>query len=371
MRWLLQIDRRYIYIVVAVAIISAHLLRDKVHFPIYASKPVRGVHDAIEKLGRGDVVLASLDFDPASAPELDPMARAVLRHCFSKGLRVIGMTHWPSGIGLAEQIITETVREFDDVVVAYRIFERRKEARAEIERLRSLEGVTLGAEVARWPAATVNAGRARIDGGAKPELTWSLGLREAVATIGTGAPKLAKLGKRRWAVLVQIARKPTLTYGEDYCFLGQRAGAGILIITMGQSLYAAFPVDNAGNSTRAMPMLQDVRSLSDIDYLICLASGNTGETWVAYGSERYHFPMGIGCTAVIAPDLYPFYQAGQITGIIGGIKGAWEYEALIGIPGSATEAVPAQTAAHLLVIVLVLLCNVGYFLAGRGRAVAS
>ena len=50
---------------------------------------------------------------------------------------------------------------------------------------------------------------------------------------------------------------------------------------------------------------------------------------LAFGSDRFHFPLAMGCTAVIAPDLYPFVQSGQVTGILGGLRGAADYEVLV------------------------------------------
>ena len=291
------------------------------------------------------------------------MARAVLRHAYRKRLRVVGMTHYPDGMALANDLIKETAMEFDDAAVGF----------VKLDDAVEVSAVPYAPESGfSLPEGLVESGRAKVNVGARSAENflgvtpgWSHEFHEAVAQLGVGSWTVAKLDGQRFLVLV-YARTPTLAYGEDYCFLGQRAGAGILIITMGQSLYAAFPTDYSGKLTRELPMLKDVPKLGQIDYLLTLSTGSTAEIWVAYGSERYKFPMGVGCTAVMAPDLYPYYQSKQITGILGGIKGAWEYETLIDTPGSATQAVPSQTAAHMLVILLVLICNVGYF-ATRGK----
>ena len=55
--------------------------------------------------------LLSLDFDPASKPELYPQSISLLRHAFRKNLRVIGMTFWVSGTGMADQVVTQVARE--------------------------------------------------------------------------------------------------------------------------------------------------------------------------------------------------------------------------------------------------------------------
>jgi hypothetical protein len=51
---------------------------------------------------------------------------------------------------------------------------------------------------------------------------------------------------------------------------------------------------------------------------------------------------------------------------MGGLRGAAEYEALLGRRGVATAGMDAQSATHALIIVLILVGNVGY-LASRRR----
>ncbi len=66
--------------------------------------------------------------------------------------------------------------------------------------------------------------------------------------------------------------------------------------------------------------------------------------------------------------MYPYYDSGQIIGFLGGLKGAAEYEVLNGIPGSGVEGMDAQTIAHLFMILLVILGNLGYFLERRSES---
>lgn len=66
----------------------------------------------------------------------------------------------------------------------------------------------------------------------------------------------------------------------------------------------------------------------------------------------------------MAPKQYAYYSAGQLNGLLGGMKGAAEYEKLVGRPALAITGMGAQSIAHLLIIFLVLIGNIGYF-AGR------
>ena len=53
-------------------------------------------------------------------------------------------------------------------------------------------------------------------------------------------------------------------------------------------------------------------------------------------------------------------RSGQINGLIGGLRGAAEYESLIGQKGKAVAGMDAQSATHLAIIVLVIMCNLFY-----------
>ena len=263
-RWMVSIDRRIIFLLIAMATLLP--LLHPFGLPIKVSPEVRGVYDYIESLPEGSVFLLSLDFDPSSKPELEPQAVALLRHAFRKNLRVIGMTHWLTGTGLADDIFSRVA---------------------------------------------------------------------------------AEMGRER---------------GKDYVFLGWSPGAGSLVIAMGQDLYKAFPSDYQKTQTQGMPVLEGVKSLRDVNYMVSLAAGNPGiEMWYVFGKDKYRFEMAGGSTGVIAPGLYPFLRSGQINGLIGGLQGAAEYETLIGQKGSAVAGMDAQSADHFVIIVLVLLCNLFYF----------
>ena len=261
---MLTIDRRIIFVVIGVCTLLPLLF--PVGLPIRTSQEVRGVYDYIEGLPEGSVFLLSLDFDPASKPELHPQAIAILRHAFRKNLRVIAMTLWVTGTGLADQIIS------------------------------------------------------------------------------------------------QIAAESGKQNGTDYVFLGWSPGGSAVIVNMGQDLYNAFPADYGGKATKGLPVLAGVNSLRDVNYAVSLAAGNPGvEAWYVFGKDKYTFELGGGCTGVIAPGLYPLLRSGQVNGLIGGLRGAAEYEGLVGEKGRAIAGMDAQSATHLAIILLVVTCNLFYF----------
>src|SRR5581483_6599455 len=106
---LLNIDRRIIFAVIGLCALMPLLY--PVGLPIRVSDEVRQVYDYIDALPEGSVFLLSMDFDPASKPELYPQALALLRHAFKKNLRVVTMTLWVSGTGMAEEAVSRMAKE--------------------------------------------------------------------------------------------------------------------------------------------------------------------------------------------------------------------------------------------------------------------
>jgi hypothetical protein len=105
-------DRRTIFLLIGLAVIIPLLA--PLGLPVDISKPSRDFFESIEALEstRGPLLL-SMDYDPGTVPELNPMSIALLRYCFSKDIRVIVMTLQPGGPGLAEQVTTQVSREMN------------------------------------------------------------------------------------------------------------------------------------------------------------------------------------------------------------------------------------------------------------------
>ncbi len=89
------VERRivFLYVGIAIALPLMMVLPQK----IIVSDIVRNVYHELEELQPGSKVLVSFDYDPASAPELQPMAEAFIAECFERDLKVIMMGLWPQG----------------------------------------------------------------------------------------------------------------------------------------------------------------------------------------------------------------------------------------------------------------------------------
>ena len=71
-------------------------------------------------------------------------------------------------------------------------------------------------------------------------------------------------------------------------------------------------------------------------------------------------PLVEAAISVSIPECMPLVQAGQISGLLAGMKGAAEYEVLVEKPGSATAGMDAQSFSHALIIIFMILGNIGY-----------
>lgn len=170
--------------------------------------------------------------------------------------------------------------------------------------------------------------------------------------------------------LDRVAKKEyNKEYGKDYVFLGWKAGNETVILGMGQNLREFFPADNYGKPTGSMPVLRGINSLKDFALIVSLSAGYPGNReWVQHGVARYGFKLSLGVTGVILPEVYPYLGAGQVKGLLGGIKGAAEYEGLLQVPGTGMGGMAALSFAHFVLIGLIIACNVLYFLSRRKGA---
>ncbi len=70
----------------------------------------------------------------------------------------------------------------------------------------------------------------------------------------------------------------------------------------------------------------------------------------------------------MGPQSEPYYQAGQIKGLMSGTRSAAEYEVRAGRPGRAAAGMDAQSLGHLVIILAIGLGNLAYFIGRKGGA---
>lgn len=161
--------------------------------------------------------------------------------------------------------------------------------------------------------------------------------------------------------IVAWAEKNGKVYGEDFCDVGYLAGLETAIAAMASDFYVAFPEDTRGNGTRSLTMLTNYTGVGDTKMILEFATGAPGPMeWIRQVYNIFGIPMMAGLVTVMAPQTEPYYQAGQLFGILAGLRGAAEYEIASGIPGKAAAGMDAQSLGHFVIIGFTILGNIIY-----------
>lgn len=169
------------------------------------------------------------------------------------------------------------------------------------------------------------------------------------------------------------------TYGKNYVDLGYKSGNEMVINVIATNLRSQFKTDKRNNSLDNLDITRAVSSVGDMQLIASVSAGTPGaKEWVQYAGTRLKVSVIGGATGVQSTQLYSYYPQ-QLQGLLPAIKGAAEYEALLGAKYpqystpdkcDAIRKMPPQLWGHLLLILLIVLGNVIYFIdrkrAGRG-----
>ncbi|HWR84105.1 MAG TPA: hypothetical protein VN285_12460 [Candidatus Deferrimicrobium sp.] len=273
-----EVERRVIFVFILVAVAAPILF--PVTFQEHATPVVKRLFDFIDSLPAGSVVLVSLDYDPAMAPEVQPMTNAMSRHCLTKGHKIVFMGLWATG----QSILMSTLQ---DIIL--------------------------------------------------PDF-------------------------------------PNIVEGKDFVNVGYKAGNEGVLNVIVTDFKKMFPTDVNGTPLDSTPIMADIRSCRDFDLILSIGGGRPGaKEWVLFVGDPGNVPIGVGVAAVTAPQMYPYYPQ-QLVGILGGVKGAAEYESELAhrYPRFAHTDQPGlrmmgpQTLAHVVIMAFIVIGNLAFF---RGKKV--
>lgn len=231
-----KLDRRWIYIVVALAIIIPLMIpydSDNVTTP-----PTENLYQMIDSFaGREDrAILMSFYHDAATMPELFPMEVAILRHCFERNVKVFTLTWFPAGAPIIDYAINTVKEEFPDI-----------------------------------------------------------------------------------------------QSGVDYCNFGYKPQAFAMVLGMGDNIANTMNTDAEGRKLENLPIMKGINNYSEMNLAVEFSGSSAGGMWITYARPKYGLNVAVGVTAVMAADMYPYLQSGQLVGMLSGLKGAAEYEKLVDI----------------------------------------
>jgi hypothetical protein len=149
-------------------------------------------------------------------------------------------------------------------------------------------------------------------------------------------------------------------YGEEYVFLGYLPGLDTATAAMAKDMHgAAGGKDHFGTSLSDLPMMDDIRDWQDVTLII--ETGNVEEgPWM----RQWTIPYGSVLCELTSLSAYawllPWYEAGLITAMLGGVRAGAEYEYLLGIPGHAMRTMDVVSLSAIIFISAIIVRNILY-----------
>ncbi|HAT72213.1 MAG TPA: hypothetical protein DCS63_05295 [Elusimicrobia bacterium] len=177
-------------------------------------------------------------------------------------------------------------------------------------------------------------------------------LRVGVVTYIAGSTGLIE------EIFAKVPKEYNKVDGVDYVILPYQPNVVAVLTQMSSDLYGIYTKDRNGTPIADMPVMKGIRNYKDMSFVVSVTGTALLDYWVAYVGDKYGVPVAGGVTAISQPGYGPYLQTNQLKGLIGGMKGAAEYESLIKQPGKGTSGIDALNLAHLLVLALILTSNI-------------
>jgi hypothetical protein len=127
--------------------------------------------------------------------------------------------------------------------------------------------------------------------------------------------------------------------GVQVVNLGYLAGGPAGMLYLANALTDAIPVSVDGNSAWTTGPLQGIQSLSNFAAVIILTdNADNGRNWIEQaGSRLGNTPMLMIISAQAEPMIQPYFDSGQLKGLISGMADATIYEQAFNRPGLASH----------------------------------
>ncbi len=151
-------------------------------------------------------------------------------------------------------------------------------------------------------------------------------------------------------------------YGADLIILPYRAGGETALVAMADDMKKAYDTDYYGAALSSMPLWKSVQNIEGISLVSTYTAGDNHLWLVRHIWAKHGVPCLGGVIALSAPEAIVYFQNGQLTGLISGVKGAAYYETKLGQPGLAVQSMDAQSLGHGYLLVLMILGNIVFWM---------
>jgi hypothetical protein len=147
-------------------------------------------------------------------------------------------------------------------------------------------------------------------------------------------------------------------YGTDWVSLGYIEGHESAMQKLAANMIYS-TLDQFGSSLASMPIMRDIKTAGDFDLLITIGGGDSVGMLNQFVTP-YHLKAIVAAEAVTYVYLMPYYKSGIYSGILNSMKGAAEYEFLLGKPGLAIVATDSLSIVHIVLLTLIVIANIIY-----------
>jgi len=156
-------------------------------------------------------------------------------------------------------------------------------------------------------------------------------------------------------------------YGVDWVHFGYKVLIEAALRGIGTNLPKTMETDMNGTrltDLSKLPVMKGIRDSRDIGAVVEISASGTLEGTMTYMTQPNNLPLLYCPTAVMSVEAYRYLDSRQLKGMLNSAVGAAQYETLIGLSSFTTPASVttwALSTAHIFIIVLILLGNLGYF----------
>ena len=170
--------------------------------------------------------------------------------------------------------------------------------------------------------------------------------------------------------------------GIDYVMFDYKVGGFVVIKGIADNFRDIYQQDKNGKSINDLPIMEGIYDVTDFDFVFDFSAGVPGNAeWVQYACDPKNVPLSSGCTSIMVTDAIPYVESGQLKGILAGMPGAAEYEQMVYdfmvneqinnnsfinpqgdiVKGKAYARMSAQSVAHLLMVLFIVIGNIAYY----------
>jgi hypothetical protein len=200
-----------------------------------------------------------------------------------------------------------------------------------------------------------------------------------------------------YQMAADIAKHYGYQYGKDWIHLGYALGTTAFFKGISTNLPDAFGNTDVNQHALAQfPIMKGIKTANNLAMLVEITATPSLGDWLGLvqPATKPRIKIGYACTGISAAEAYQYLDSGQICGLLPGLKGASDYETLVDnleiqlvanpqqrydpkapttqtMPATARVLMFPEGMAHILVIILIILGNIGLLLSRRRARISG